>query len=74
MVSALSAILATTRRILDAPQPVFAPAGERCFEPSRAEQMEAHFRVAGQTLGECPSWVLVALEQAEGRGVYDADA
>lgn len=73
MVSALYAILSTTRRILDAPRSVFAPAGGG-FEPSRAEQMEALFRVAGQTLGECPSWVLVAVEEAEARGAYGADA
>jgi hypothetical protein len=69
MRSALASVLATTRRALEMPQAIFAPA-RHGFEPSRPEQLEALLRVAGQSLGECPSWVLIAIERA---GRSDSD-
>jgi hypothetical protein len=73
MISTPASIVATLRRVLDIPRTVFPPAGHRT-EPSRPEHLEALFKVVGQTLGECPSWVLVALEQAERHRVYVAEA
>lgn len=66
MRSSPASVMAAMRRTLDIPRSVFAPGGQG-FEPSRPEQLETLFRVAGQTLGECPSWVLIAIGQAEGR-------
>jgi hypothetical protein len=73
MRSALASVLATTRRALEMPQAIFAPA-RHGFEPSRPEQLEALLRVAGQSLGECPSWVLTAIERAERPDIHVSDA
>lgn len=70
MRSAPASFMAAVRQTLAMPRSIFAPAGQR-LEASRPEHLETLFRVAGQTLGECPSWMVVAIERAEGR---DSDA
>jgi hypothetical protein len=70
MRSAPASVMAAMRRTLDMPRSIFAPASQG-FEASHPEHLETLFKVAGQTLGECPSWMVVAIERAEGR---DADA
>ena len=64
-----ASVMAAMRRTLDIPRSIFAPAGQG-FEASRHEQLETLFKVAGQTLGECPSWVVAAIERAEGRDTH----
>jgi hypothetical protein len=64
MFSAPNSILAAMRRALAAPRPVGTVDDDNGLEPSRTEHLETIFKAAGQTLGECPSWVLIAVEQA----------
>lgn len=66
MRSAPASFMAAIRRTLDIPRSVFAPASQK-FEASHPEHLETLFKVAGQTLGECPSWMVIAIERAEGR-------
>ena len=66
MRSAPASFIAVVRQTLAIPRSIFAPAGQR-LETSHAEHLETLFKVAGQTLGECPSWMAIAIERAEGR-------
>jgi len=70
MRSAHASVMAAIRRTLDLPRSIFAPASQG-LEASHPEHLETLFKVAGQALGECPSWIVVAVERANGR---DADA
>jgi hypothetical protein len=56
--------VAALLRNLHLPRSIFVPSS-RTFESSRAEHFETIYKVAGQTLGDCPEWVLRAIEQAE---------
>jgi hypothetical protein len=67
-----ASVMAAMRRTLGIPRSIFAPASQG-FEASHPEQLETLFRVAGQTLGKCPSWVVVAIERAEGRDAHASD-
>ncbi len=64
MFSRSVSIVSAMRRLFDTPRWVRAPAGYDAG-PSRTEHLETIFRVASQTLGECPSWVVIAAERAE---------
>ncbi|MGB3536557.1 MAG: hypothetical protein WBA42_00175 [Mesorhizobium sp.] len=66
MRSAPASVMAAVRRTLDIPRSISTPASQG-FETSHPEHLETLFKVAGQTLGECPSWIVVAIERAEGR-------
>ncbi|MHA6643964.1 hypothetical protein [Mesorhizobium sp. A623] len=73
MRSALASAAAAMWRTLDMPRAIFAPV-RHGFEPSHPEQLEALLRVAGQSLGECLSWVLTAIERAERPDIHVSDA
>jgi len=73
MRSAPASVMAAVRRTLDIPRSIFAPVSQG-FEASHPEHLETLFRVAGQTLGECPSWIIVAIERAEGRDADTSEA
>ncbi len=64
MSSSPGSIVAAMQRMLGIPRWADGSA-DRAVEPSPMEHLETIFRAAGQTLGECPSWVLIAIEQAE---------
>lgn len=64
MFSRPTSIIAVVWRVLAMPRSTDNPA-DRAAEPSRMEHLDAVFRAAGQTLGECPSWVLIAVERME---------
>ncbi|MFC3206980.1 hypothetical protein [Aquamicrobium soli] len=63
MFSAPASIVAAMRRALSAPRP-FERIEDDVAEPSGTALRELIFKAAGQTLGECPPWVLIAIEQA----------
>ena len=63
MFSAPASIVAAMRRALSVPRS-FERVEDEDTEPSGTALREMIFRAAGQTLGECPPWVLIAIEQA----------
>lgn len=67
-----TSVIAAIRRTLYTPQSIFTSSRER-REASHHEHLEVLYKVAGQTLGECPSWLLVAIERTAGRDVEGLD-
>lgn len=63
MFSAPSSLVAAMRRALSVPRS-FERIEDDDAEPSGSALREMIFKAAGQTLGECPPWVLIAIEQA----------
>ncbi|MGB3418679.1 MAG: hypothetical protein WBG88_10160 [Mesorhizobium sp.] len=61
MFSVPASIVAAMRRALSVPHS-FESAGDA--EPSGTALREMIFKAAGQSLGECPPWLLIAIEQA----------
>lgn len=72
MARSLASIIAAVRRGLHMSRAIFFPSNQ-AFEPSRSEHLETIFKVAGQSLGECPTWVLIAIEQSERHDAYVSD-
>lgn len=64
MSSPVSMLVGAARRVGMLLRPARLPR-DRGGQALHVEHMETILAAAGHTLGECPSWVIVALEHAE---------